>query len=155
MLGYNSALYEEVKVVNSFLPDSWAAGTNYNGAASGAVGIDCDGFDEATIIAHIGEVQATGTLDITVMDNSANQTSSGLGVVADVDAVTQAFAQFTPSNDNSVYIGRIQTKNCKRYLFIRAVGATAAAEFSVVVLLSKAKSAIPVTQTNSVVFKHN
>ena len=146
------ALYEEVKVINAFLPASYAAGTNYNGAASGAVGIDMRGFDEATIIVHAGTVTGSGTLDITPMQNTTN-TTVGVAVVPNVAGTTQAFPQIVAANDETVYIGRLQAKNMNRYLFIRAVGATAASVFGITVILSKAAQ-MPVSQVNAVSFIH-
>jgi hypothetical protein len=143
--------------MSSQVPAVVAAGTTYNGAASGAVGIDCSGFEEALVTAHIGAVAAAHTVDISIWDNDAN-TTVGITAVANGAGTAQAFAQVVDGGtESTVLVGRIQTKNCKRYLFVKlvVVGASGVAT-AILVALGKGKTIAenPVTQTNGVSFKH-
>lgn len=121
------------------------ADTRYNDAltAASATGIDTKGYDEALIVADLGAI-SSGTLDLTIMDSSLAASA------VNATAVTGAtFTQLTSSRDSGIYTGRVRTKNTKRYLYIRAVAATADDKaYAVNVLLGKADS-LKVTQDNT------
>ena len=144
-------LHEEVKVPSPFVAKSRAtANTLYNDAAIGAaVGIDCQDFDEAMIVAQLGAVGAT-TLDISVG-------------FADVDDAEDAsftllsgadFAQIVDADDNKTFTIRVRTKDVARFMFVKIVQADAVAVlYSVVVALGKSQDR-PVSQEQTVAFKH-
>jgi hypothetical protein len=147
-------LHESLKIVESQVPAVLAAGTTFNGAASGAVGIDTQGFSEALILLNVGAVAAAHTLDVSIWENSTN-TTVGVTAVVNSAAVAQAFAQVVDGGaESTILVGRIQTKNTKRYLFVKVVvvGASGIAT-SVLVALGKGMSGA-VAQTNAVAFKH-
>lgn len=113
--------------VNQSIKAQSVSGT-VNGTA-----VDCSGYDEAIIICDVGTIAATGTLDVKVQESDA----SGSGFA---DIASAAFTQFTPSNDDAIYVGRVKMVGRKRYLRIVAVQATAAALASVSIVLGQAKT---------------
>lgn len=112
------------KAVLSHKADSYSAGTSLSAAA-----IDTKGFHQALIVYNAGTSAGSATTDITV---TAAKTSGGTYA-----AVTGGvFAQVTTANDEAVYVGRVNLDGTNRFLKLSAVQATAAAEFSVSVILT-------------------
>ena len=154
MLG-SQGLHEALLVQFVAVPAVYAAGT-YNNGATGTVtnGVDTRLFEEALIELNVGAVAAAHTLDVSVWQNDTN-TSSGATAVTDKDGTAQAFSQVVDGGNESVtLVGRIQCKNTKRYLFIKAVvvGASGIAH-SINVILGKSDKE-PVSQNIAVAFKH-
>lgn len=107
-------------------------------------GVDTAGFDECLVVVNVGTVASGGTLDIHVEQSDDDTT------YADISGA--AFTQFTPSNDLSIYVGRLNLRKLKRYIRAVAVGdGSNAAEASVEFILAGAKRH-PVSQVNTVVF---
>ena len=151
----NMGLHECLLVKKAYVPAVYAAGTYHNGATGTVTnGIDTRGFDELLVELNVGAVAAAHTLDVTIWQNDTN-TTTGATVVEDKDGTDMAFAQIADGgNESATLIGRIQCKNTKRYIFVKAVvvGASGIAA-SVNLILGKPKSE-PVTQDIAVAFKH-
>lgn len=112
------------KAVLSHKADSYSAGTSLSAAA-----IDTKGYHQALIVYNAGTSSGGGTTDITV---TAATTSGGT-----YSAITGAvFSQVTTANDEAVYVGRVNLDATDRFLKLSAVQASAAAEFSVSVILT-------------------
>lgn len=92
--------------------------------------IDTAGYHQALIVLNAGETASGGTADVTV---EAATTSGG-----SYTAITgAAFTQVTPSNDDAVYLGRINLNGTDRFLKVKAVcHASNASELSVSVILT-------------------
>ena len=153
----NERVTESSKVVQAFPPRSTSsAETKYNGSVDGntVVGIDTMNYDEALIMLQIGAI--SGTLDVTVLDSSIDDDSTGATAITGA-AFAQVTGAVSPSvGQDGVYVGSILTKNTKRYLYVKAVTATAAAKvFGVNVLLTRADGPKPVTQAQTVAFQVN
>lgn len=102
-------------------------------SVSGAVvggSIDCSNADEVDVVLDVGTITATGTLDCKVQESAAADTGQ-----ADISGA--AFTQCTPSNDETVYVGRIKMNGRKRYLNVVVTQATAAALAGVMFILYK------------------
>lgn len=126
------------KAVVGIVADNHAAGT-VNGAA-----IDRKGFEEALIVVNSGTNGTGGTADIKVQESDA----AGSGFA---DVTGAAFTQITESNDNNVYVGRLNLIGRKRYIRVVATVATAACDLGVDVILAAAME-LPVSQVNTVAF---
>lgn len=106
------------------------------GAAGSAIAtvtgpsIDTAGFNEATVVLSVGNVTATGTLNVKVQDSADNS--------AWADVSGAAFVAVTDTGDNQVQIGmlKLDGNTVRRYIRIVGVVATAAADYGASVLLS-------------------
>lgn len=112
------------KAVMGLKADSYAAGTHTQ-----TTGTDTAGFHQAMIVYNAGTTATGGTTDLKV----TAATTEG-GSYSDVSGA--AFTQVTTSNDEAVYVGRINLNGTDRFLKVSAVQATAAAEFSVTIVLT-------------------
>ena len=131
-------LHQFAKAVVGIVANNHSAST-VNGAA-----IDRLGFDEALVVVNSGTNGTSGTVDIKIQESEDGSTGW-----ADVSGAS--FAQITESNDNTVYVGRLNLSGRKRYIRVVAVVGTAACAFGVDVILSSAKE-LPVSQVNAVAF---
>lgn len=129
------------KVVTMIKPQAAGAGTVTGDA------VDCKGFGEALIVVHAGTVPSNGTLDVHLEESSAS--GSGFG-----DITSATFTQVTASNDETLYVGRLNLRGCKRYIRAIAVVANQTIPLSVEAVLSEAVNE-PVTQVNTVAFSLN
>jgi len=93
------------------------------------VSIDTAGFNECLVVLSSGTTAATGTLDVTI---EGSKDDTAWAAIAGA-----AFVQVTPSNDEAVYVAKLNlgTNDANRYL--RAVGtaATAASVYGVSFIL--------------------
>jgi hypothetical protein len=147
-------LHEEVLVKHLYGARAVSATlTDWNGTTQGgAAGIDLVGFDEAVCQLNLGAF-ASGTLDVSLYD-SATDLGTDAAAILDSAGTAAAFAQMTSASANKTFIIRIRAKDCKRYLFVRAVNADGGAKsYSINILLAKATHE-EVTQTNAINFKH-
>lgn len=154
MLGFQG-LHESLLDKKAYVPAVYAAGT-YNNGATGTVtnGVDTRASEEALIELNVGVVAAAHTLDVSIWQNDTN-TTTGATAVTDKDGTAMAFAQIVNGgNASATLVGRIQTKNTKRYLFVKAVvvGASGIA-MSANVILGK-NDVEPISQDITVAFKH-
>jgi hypothetical protein len=134
------SLHQFLKAVVGLKADNWAAGTQ-NGT-----GIDRLGFEEALVILNAGINGTSGTVNAKVQESDDNSTFT--------DITGAAFAQVTESNDDTIYIGRINLIGRKRYIRCVAVVATAACDLGMEVVLGAAKI-LPTTPVNAVSFNVN
>ena len=118
------------------------------GAAAEAFtsGIDCQGYDELLLVFHIGTATATGDLTLQVEESSDDG-------VADTyaDVTGAAVSEITVSNDNTVYVARVDLTKRERYLRVGYDVDDDAVIFGITAIFSQAK-VYPVTQTNTVSF---
>lgn len=130
------ALTEEIKVVQVKPPDSDAvAETLYNdtATAASATGIDTKDFDEFVLGLDLRTITSPGTLDISVYESDSAATAAGSSLITGA-----AFAQKVSGVDG-MFLGRIKTKNTKRYLYVKTIKATASAKkFGVFAILGRA-----------------
>jgi hypothetical protein len=131
-------LHESLQAVQAIIPAYLSVTTHLSAA------IDTKDIDELLVILDGGIASATGTLDVTVTECD----TSG-GSYAPITGAS--FARITTANDNTVFVGRIQSKNWKRYIKISAVVGTDVVVAGVVVLLGKA-DAEKLSQTSTLVF---
>jgi len=146
-------LYEDVLVKQSFPAQQIStAGTTYNNTTIGvSSGIDMRGYDEATVMMNLGTVN--GTLQVSLLEGDT-AVASAATAITDEAGTAADFTDTTTANDNTTRMIAIRCKDKKRYLFVKAVRVGANAKsFAVDVLLSNAKE-VPVTQDNTVEFKH-
>lgn len=123
------------------------AGTQYNGAATGA-GIDTLGYERAAILVNAGTFAGDGVVTFTATGYTADTaTSSSLITGA-------SFSAINSGNDNLAYTGEIKISDQNRYLFVKAVKTgTGAADYGVhVVLYNPQAVAVSTSATNSLVF---
>jgi hypothetical protein len=114
----------EIKAARSIQPDAHATG-NVEGDA-----VDCAGIEEVLVVLDAGIVG--GTVNVHV-EESAN------GSTGWADITGAAFTEVDSDNDDAVYQGRIKiTPSRERYLRAYAVVATAAGDFSVLMVLGNA-----------------
>lgn len=132
---------EFIKVCEAINPDAYAAGTT-NGEI-----IDTKGFDEALIVCNCGDMEASATLAITVLED----TDSAMGSAVAIEDAAMALVDAT--DDNTVLVGRINLRDeaRKRYIRVKGVGATDATDYGCVVILMGA-NVLPVTQENTIEF---
>lgn len=146
----NRKLIEAFKIQQVVAPAQRTTyGTFYNGVTTTSSGIDTQGYDQATFILNAGTCYGTVAASIFASDDNVWENATAV-TGADMTTVTGT------GNDNTVYVGNLQTKNTKRYLFCRSVHTAAAAgttttNYSMAVILGDADS-IPVTQDNTVSF---
>lgn len=133
------ATHETIKFVGGNASDDVTLGTGTQVSSA----IDTLGYREAIFVLYAGTL-STGTTDVTITECD----TSGGSYAAITGA---AFTQVTSSNDNALYVGRINLDGRKRYLKVSAVIATAASEHAVVVALANPISAA-VSQTNTLAF---
>ena len=145
-----SSLKEKIKIQEAFKAlQRSTADTRYNDqtTAASAVGIDTKNFDQAIIALALGTITSPGTLDVTVLESSVGTTAAG------ANAITNAVIAQKSNGDSGLYVGQIDTKNTKRYLYVKAVAATASAKaYGISVILGKSDGLDPVTQVNTVAF---
>jgi hypothetical protein len=105
---------------------SSSAATLYNGVSSGGTnGLDTREQDELVIVANIGTIATSGTLDLTLVESATNDSSTATAITGAV------FTQFTPANDNAQYCGSVKCKNYKRYIWVKSVQTAHAIVFGV------------------------
>lgn len=119
----------KTKTVRAIAGGSYAAGTHDSAV------IDMLGYEWAEIIVDSKLNQATGTLDVTARDGDASDQSDDAAITG------AAFTQITTVNDTALYSGELYVPIRKRYLTVRAIVATAACEFGVIVKLYGPKAA--------------
>jgi len=144
------AAEEFIKVTNPFPSGSRAlADTRHNDqvTAASSTGIDTLDFDEALVVLDVLSITSPGTLDITVMDSSVQAGAAGAATITGA-----TFAQKLLVDAPELLVGRIKTKNNKRFIHVRSVAATASAkEYGVMMILTRAHIH-PVSQVNTVEF---
>ena len=144
------AIEEHIKPVSSFPAESSAeAETRYNdqATAASATGIDTQGYDDCLVVLDLNTITSPGTLDVLVMDSSVGTTAAGASTVTGA-----AFAQKLFATGQGLALGRVKTKLTKRYLYIRAIAATATAkEYGIQAILGK-NELNPVTQVTAAEF---
>jgi hypothetical protein len=131
---------ETIKAIHSLLPQSLQVGAN-----EGA-GVDCRGFDEALIVVAAGVVTGSGSHAFKVQESGDNAVADAYADVTDA-----AFTAITASNDNTVYVGRVNLRERQRYLRVLDTGGVAVMEGAAVIILMAA-AILPVTQVNDVEF---
>lgn len=131
--------HEELKAVYSLLPQSLQVATN-----KGA-GVDCRGFDEALIVVEAGVVTGSGSHAFKVQEAAVNSDASF------ADITDAAFTAITAANDETVYVGRVNLRNRKRYIRVVDTGSTAVMLGSAMVILLAARE-YPVSQVNEAEF---
>lgn len=142
------ALEEQIRPAEAFPADERSTATTLinNAAAGSATGIDTRGYDEALIMLNLTSISGAGTLDIGTYFGASNSDAVA------ISALTGASFAQKSNGDDGVFVGRVKVKNQARYLYVKAVQATAASKkYAVSVLLSKADSE-PVSQANTVEF---
>jgi len=143
------ALEESIRPASAFLPDDRSGTTDlYNDVETlaSATGIDTRDYDEALIELSLNTIASTGTLDVTILESSVGTTAAG------ANAITGAAFSQKSNGDSGVYVGRIQVKNNKRYLYVKAEQAIATSKkYGVNVILGKSEKE-PVTQANTAEF---
>ena len=125
------------------------ADTRYNGlvTAASSTGIDTKDYDQCIIAFNLGTIASTGTLDVAVYESSVGTTSAGSNFITGA-----SFAQ-KDNGDNGLFVGQIDCKNTKRYLYVQAIAAVATAkDYGINVLLGKHDGLSPVSQDNTVAF---
>lgn len=149
-------LYDQVVAAGKY---SSAPGTLYNGQLSSISnnGIDTRNCDEINFIINAGTVHTSGTLDVSIVENTTNDPStatlvSGNASPSDTASTAATFTQITPSNDEALHIGSIKCKNFKRYMWARHLVAGASANFGIIAVLGKCDRD---PQSNSPVFDLN
>jgi hypothetical protein len=133
--------HQNLAVRNVLVPASYAAA-----AELFTSGIDCQGYDEALFIFHIGTATATGDLTMQVEESSDD-------AVADpyADVTGAAVSEITVSNDNTVYVARVDLTKRERWLRVGYDVDDDNVIFGITVVFSQAK-VYPVTQTNTASF---
>lgn len=132
---------EEVLLVKQPVDaDNYAAGT-VNGSS-----VDTKDYDSLLVILNLGDMEASGTVDLKLQDSSDDSTFA--------DITDAAFSQkVDATDDNKVFIGRIKCKNYDRYVRPVVTVATAASDLAVQFILAKHDGLAPVSQDNTVEFK--
>ncbi len=141
-------LEEVIRPAEAFPADERSTATTLinNAAAGSATGIDTRGYDSALIALNLTTIAGSGTLDIGCYFGASN--SDAVTIAALTGA---SFDQMSAGSDG-LYVGRIKTKNQARYLYIKAVQASAESKkYAVNAILGKADSD-PVTQANTAQF---
>lgn len=115
---------EHMRAEVGFIPDAHATGT-VNGA-----GIDKTDFDEALVVLNIGTIEATGTSNVKVQDSADNSSFA--------DVTGAAFGEKTPSNDNTIVVGRLNLRKLRKFIRTVLVQGTAAGDLGCVVILASA-----------------
>ena len=124
-------IIELVKILIAVIAQtSSSAATLFNGVSSGGTnGIDTRGQDEITILANVGTIATSGTLDLTIVQSDTNDSSTATAITGAV------FTQFTPANDLAIYTGSIKCKNYKRYMWVKSIQSAHAIVFSASVVM--------------------
>lgn len=119
---------KRIKLVDMVVPQTLAAGTTYNGAADASgVGIDVRDYDECMVVLNVGTVPSNGTLDVTISESDDNTALASAST-----AITGAvFDQVDADNDESTFVGQVNLKVRKRYLYVKAVVANQSIPVSV------------------------
>jgi hypothetical protein len=133
--------HENLAVRSVLVPASYGAA-----AEAFTSGIDCQGYDEALFIFHLGTATATGDVVFQVEESSDDG-------VADTyaDVTGAAVTEKDVNSDNTVYVGRVDLTKRERYLRVGYDVDDDAVIFGITVVLSRAK-VYPVSQTNTVSF---
>jgi len=139
-------LSEITKTIMAVKPDSYAAGTYYNGAAdTSAVGLDVRGYNEVLVVLTNGDTQTVGTNTVTIVGTNSSTVSG-----SECSAISgAAFTVVTSANDNAVQIANLNVPY--DYLAVKSVVATSASEFGCIIIASEPDSK-PAADIASVVF---
>lgn len=102
--------------------------------------IDTLGYKWLNVLAAVGQVEASGTLDISLResDNADGSSSAAFNNDADTPAA-MALTQFTPTRDNLLEGFEVYVPSRKRYIVVRLVTATAANVTAIMAFLSGGK----------------
>lgn len=140
-----NALHENAFIFQSIKPQS-----SSSAALDGDVK-DLQGYDELLVIADFGVATgaASTVVSVRVSANSDGSSSSALSGAS--------FTAVTTSNDNEVYVGRVDLakldlNDTQRYAFARSVGDGANAQLLAVSFVLSNYKYRPVTQDNTVAF---
>lgn len=119
---------KRVKLIEMIAPQTLSAGTTYNGVADASgIGIDVQDYDECMIVVSVGTVPSNGTIDVTIRESDSNT-----AVASESSAVTDAiFVQVDADSDQNNYVGQIDLRYRKRYIFVKAVVANQSIPVSV------------------------
>lgn len=109
-------LTHQTKTVMSIKPQAQGASATFNG-----IGVDTAGYDDAMVVMMHGT--ATGTVDCKVQDSADNSSFA--------DVAGAAFVQITPSNDDTMFLGRLRCDGTVRR-YLRVVSVTAASSSSLI-----------------------
>lgn len=110
------------------IPQTLSVGTTYNGEADASgIGIDMRDYDECMVVLNIGTVPSDGTIDVTLRHSDDNT-----ALASKSTAITGAvFDQVDADNDQSTFVGQVNLKVKKRYLYVKAVVANQSIPVSV------------------------
>lgn len=132
--------HEFVAIRKSIEADAYSAGT-----VSGS-SVDTLGFGECLVVVNLGEPLTTsGTATIKIQEN-ANDVGTGW-----TDVASATFGALANANKNTVWVGRLDLTERKRYLRAHLVVANEAFDVGVTFDLLAAKD-LAVSQTNAVKF---
>ena len=113
--------------VAAFAADVGLKSDAYSASTHNSAAIDTAGYHQALVVFSAGT--HGGTSDVTV---EAATTSGG-----SYSAVSGAvFAQVSSSNDDAVFVGRINLQGTDRFLKVKAVVGTSACDLAVSVILT-------------------
>lgn len=137
-------LDENAKIVQMLDPASYAAA-----AEAFTAGVDCAGYDELLIMLSMGTATATG--DVTFQVEESDSLSTGyVDVTGALLGVGTTPAEVTVSNDNTVYLLRLDLGKRKRFIRVGYDVDDDNVIFGILGVLSRPQVA-PVTQVNAVV----
>jgi hypothetical protein len=143
---FRGKLIENVIVKQLDLPASrTASSTLYNGSAATTTSyIDCQGFDEVIIVLNKGVFTSTATVTFTVVESADTDPSAATLVTG------ATFTAATSSNGSTLETISIQTKDQKRYLWLKSVKTNVNSDAALwaASAIKKAKQAVPTATTN-------
>lgn len=135
--------HQIAKVAPAIAPASYAAA----GVTLGSE-IDCQGYDEALVVFHLGVATATGTVVFGIQDCA---TSGGSYSGAISGTAAPASSAYNVNTDQTLYVARLDLRKRERFIKVSYDVDTDNVIFSSCVILLGAKEA-PVTQVNTTVF---
>ena len=133
-------IQEAIKAIHSLLPQALATGAN-NGA-----GVDCKGYGEALVVVIAGATTSNGSHAFKVQESSDDAVADAYADITDA-----TFTAITTSNDNAVYVGRLNLRGCERYIRVVDTGTNQTMLGAALIVLAEPQLA-PVSQVGTVAF---
>jgi hypothetical protein len=128
-------LLKDIKVYQG-----WASMTTSGASTTTGASIDTVNADEAVIVVNAGTFTGDGSITLSVLECATDDYSSASAITS------AAFSAITTTNDAAIHTASIQTKDTKRYIWIKGVRTGSGnCVFGVDVILHK-YDAVPPTQ---------
>lgn len=124
--------------------------------------LDMAGFDEATFIVKLGDVDAAAVMTFTVKENTANSTTSPTPTTVPITStsagtITNGAVVYTESSgdlDDKILILTVaKSALSKRYVFLSITATVESYEVDAIISLKGKPRSLPVTQSSDVVVK--